>query len=144
MFHKTNPIDADPVRVFNALTDIAAIPHWIPTIRSARLLSPGPLGQETRFTQDAVIGSWYFPIDGVVRQYNRPYQLDYEYERGVMAGYWSYVIVPADHGTILETRIEFSAPRLLRPLLGKIVSGNLDNFAKWAASRTCLPAERAS
>jgi uncharacterized protein YndB with AHSA1/START domain len=120
---------------FAAITDLAAIPHWIPSIRSVRVLSREPVGLGTRFEQCASFAGIPFRILGSVTEYETPHRFAYRYTHGVVAGLWTYRIISSAHGCDVEVEIGFSNPRWLRPIVGPIVAGNIERFGNWAETR---------
>ncbi len=134
MFRRSYFIEANPQFVFDALTDIPAIPEWISVVRAARITSELPLGVGSEFTQDAVIAYQRFSIDGVVREYERPHRFAYLYATGIVAGRWYYSLLPSGGGCVLEIKIDFNVSPILRPFVERVVRGNLDTFAEWVGS----------
>lgn len=119
---------------FAAITNILAIPQWIPSIRSVRMLSPGPVRPGSRFEQAASVAGMRFCIVGRVTGYEPPFHFGYRYPRGVVAGLWSYRIRPATRGCIVEVTIDFSNPRWLLPVVKPIVTRNIERFGRWASA----------
>jgi uncharacterized protein YndB with AHSA1/START domain len=121
----------DPQLVFEAITDVTAIPHWIPAIRSAQVTGGLPLRRGSVFVQHAKLAFFPFLIVGRVERYEPPNYFAYRYDRGIVAGDWRYRMVASGPGTLLEVAVDFHIARPLRPIVARIVAANIDRFAAW-------------
>jgi len=126
---------ASPDDIFAAIADLGAIPEWIPAIRAAEVLTPGPLRAGSRFVQHAHFLFCAFPIEGRLTAFRPSREIAYRYSRGVVAGDWRYRISPAPSGTRLEICIYLTGSALLRPVVTWVVGRNIARFARWAAAR---------
>lgn len=100
---------------FDAITDVPAIPQWIPAIRAARILSPGPLQHGAEFEQETHVAGIRFPILGEVTEFEPPSRFAYRYRDGVVAGLWNYRIAPAKRGCTVDVSIDFYQSALVAP-----------------------------
>lgn len=124
-----------PAAIFDAIAAIEAIPEWIPAIRSAEVLTAGPLRPGSRFLQQARFLGFSFPIEGRLTHYQPDREIAYRYARGIVAGDWRYRISAVPTGCRVEICIYFSGSALLRPIVHWIVGRNIARFARWVKTR---------
>lgn len=55
----TQTIDRPVEQVFATVIDVANFPRWNPTTKSARQLSPGEVGEGTRFELEIRDSAWF-------------------------------------------------------------------------------------
>lgn len=127
---------ATPAAIFDAIAAIEAIPEWIPAIRSAEILTAGPLRPGSRFVQQARVLGVSFPIEGRLTDYQPDREIAYRYARGIVAGDWRYRVSAVPAGCRVEICIYFSGSALLRPIVHWIVGRNIARFARWAKTRS--------
>lgn len=120
---------------FAAIADLTAIPQWIPSIRSVRLLENAAVGIGTGFEQSTGFVGIPFHIRGVVTEHDPPLHFAYRYHHGVVAGLWTYRITPTAAGCDVEVSIEFTNLHWLRPIVDRIVAANIERFGRWATLR---------
>jgi uncharacterized protein YndB with AHSA1/START domain len=89
-------IDATPERVFAIATDFGGCAEWLSGVKETRLLTPGPIGAGTKFSETRQIGSREVTEEMTVSAYDPPR---------------SYTLQCDSHGMSLSSVLMFEADR---------------------------------
>ena len=125
----TQVIDRPPGDVFAAIVDLGSFPRWNPTTTSARKLSPGPIGDGTRF--ELRITGFGTTIQEL-RDVERDRRVTLVPHIRTLEGGHTFVLTPEDGRTRVDhelVMIPKGPMRLMGPLIGLLGRRNLARTA---------------
>lgn len=118
-------VRAPPQRVFDALADVASSPQWLKGVSEAAVVTPGPAGVGTRFTQTRVTMGRPSKVDGTFVAYEPARKLVLDIKRdGKPAGVVTWSLAPEGAGTRVTAHIDFQLPglmKLMTPMVKNVI-----------------------
>lgn len=123
----TVTIGQTPEKVFSYLTEIEKLQQWTP-FKNVKLLTDGPMGIGSRFTQSVEIIGKTIESEVEVTDYNAPTLLALKSISGPVNFVQSFTLTPTAEGTHLKVDMEGEPTGLLKvaqPLLKPAVEKQL-------------------
>jgi uncharacterized protein YndB with AHSA1/START domain len=111
-------IDRPVADVFRAIVDVGSFPRWNPTTKSARKLSPGEIGEGTRF--ELSIRGFGRTIQEL-RGFERDRRVTLVPHIKALSGGHTFVLTPEDGRTRIDHELEMT-PRGAWKAFGPIVA----------------------
>jgi len=115
-------IDAVPERVFEIATDFGGCAEWLSGVKETRLLTPGPVGVGTRFSETRQIGGRVATEEMTVSAFEPPRSYTLTCDSHGMS-FSSVLMFEADRGgTIVSMDMQMRAvsfgAKLMSPMMG--------------------------
>jgi len=116
-------VRAAPERVFAALVDVDSSPQWLTGVSEAKVVTPGPPGVGTKFTQTRVTMGRPSKVAGTFVGYEPARKLVLDIQRdGKPAGVATWTLTPEGADTRVRSHIDFQLPGLMK-LMTPMVKG---------------------
>jgi uncharacterized protein YndB with AHSA1/START domain len=125
----TQTIDRPAAAVFAAIVDLESFPRWNPTTKSARKLSPGEVGEGTRF--ELAIRGFGRTVQEL-RGFERDRRVTLVPHIKALGGGHTFVLTPEDGTTRIDHQLEMipkGAMRLFGPFVVILGRRNLTKTA---------------
>jgi uncharacterized protein YndB with AHSA1/START domain len=129
IFTRTQTINKPVEDVFSTVIDVASFPTWNPTVRSARKLSEGPIGEGTRFEMTI---KGYGSTCQVLREFQENRQVRLVPEIKSLAGGHRFIFTAQGDRTRVDHELEVVPKgifKALTPLMGMLSRKNLRDTA---------------
>jgi uncharacterized protein YndB with AHSA1/START domain len=130
VFRRSQSIARPVEEVFATVVDLERFPEWNPTTRSARRLTPGEIGEGTRFELEI---KGFGKTIQELHEFERDHQVRLVPQIKVLAGGHRFRFTREDGGTRIDHELEMvpkGAFKLFSPLIGVIGRKNLRDTAK--------------
>jgi uncharacterized protein YndB with AHSA1/START domain len=125
----TQVIDRPPADVFAAIVDLESFPRWNPTTKSARRLSPGEIGEGSRF--ELTIRGFGKTVQEL-RGFDRDRRVTLVPHIEALSGGHTFVLSPEDGRTRVDHELVMTPRgvwRLMAPVMPMIGRRNLRQTA---------------
>ena len=130
VFRRSQSIARPVEEVFATVVDLERFPEWNPTTRSARRLTPGEIGEGTRFELEI---KGFGKTIQELHEFERDHQVRLVPQIKVLAGGHRFRFTREDGGTRIDHELEMvpkGAFKLFSPLIGVIGRKNPRDTAK--------------
>ena len=124
---RTQVINRPVEEVFQTVIDVANFPKWNPTTASARKLSPGQIGEGTRFELE-IRGFGKVPQE--LKEFVKNERVRLVPTMSLMSGGHRFVFTPQGASTRIDHELEMTPKgwfKIFSPLMGMMGKKNLRN-----------------
>ena len=122
-------IATTPAEAFATITDLRTFPEWNPTIKAARKLDDGPIGEGTRFEMTIKgFGNQQLTL----RRFEPDRQVDLVPTSKMFTGGHLFVLTATDGGTRIDHELVTNPKgvfKLMSPMMGRMSKKNLADTA---------------
>ena len=109
-----------PQAVFDTICDYPSTPQWLPGIKEASFLTPGPLGPGSKVK----VGRGRITIEFTAKEVDPPRQLTMAISQGKVTGVTTFALKQDGQGTLVEHTLELNLKGLMK-LFGFVIKRGL-------------------